>query len=76
MKTLAARLALLSAFLALPVLAGCSADKDYVAADHATYDALAPAIKRDAATLPDDDKARELRTLATWELRIRKAEGK
>lgn len=73
MKTLAYALALLSAFLALP---GCSADKEYVAADRATYEALAPSVSAHAATLAEDDKARELRTLATWELRLRKAEGK
>lgn len=76
MKTLAYRLALLSVFLALPVLTGCSADAEYVKADRATYEALAPAVAAHALTLADDDKARELRTLATWELRIRKAEGK
>ena len=76
MKTLAARMALLAVFLSIPVLSGCSVDKDYVFADRLTFDALAPSIREHAKTLPPEDGARELRTLGTWELRLEKAEGK
>lgn len=80
MKTLAARLALLAVFLSIPVLSGCgSVDKDYREADRLTLEDLREdvtyGIKNNPAT-DADTKARHLRTLATWELRTNKADGK
>ena len=77
--TLAARLALLAVFLSIPVLSGCKVNEEYVAADRATYEELAPDTIRGIQENPDYDadmKIRMLRTVRTWEFRIRKAEGK
>ena len=61
---------------------GCSALRppapDYVAADRATYEAVAPEyaayVHADPA-LDGDDRARRGRTLATWDARIRAAQA-
>lgn len=77
MKTLSARMALLSVFLSIPVLSGCgSLQEEYVKADRLTYEDLAPIVVRGANTLEPEDRDRKLRTLATWDLRLKKAEGK
>ena len=72
------------AWLLLPLTqsTGCSSlhppTPDYVAADRATYNAIAPEysqyVHADPA-LDDDEKARRDRTLATWDARLRAAEG-
>lgn len=55
---------------------GCTINKDYVKADKLTFDAIAPEYKayveKDVA-LDSDQKARRLRTLETWRLRISKS---
>jgi hypothetical protein len=63
---------------------GCSALQSvqapggaYVAADRATYEALAPEYAAYVAAdpaLPDEDRARRTRTLQTWRMRIEAAE--
>jgi hypothetical protein len=61
---------------------GCSAlqppTPDYVAADRATYEAVAPQysayVHADAA-LDEEGKARRDRTIATWDARLRAAGG-
>lgn len=70
----------ISLFLLLSQCAGCSMlqvpSASYVAADRATYDAVAPEyadyVDADAA-LDDEERARRGRTLATWDARIRAA---
>lgn len=57
--------------------ASCSVQDEYVAADRATYELVAPAYKgyiRSDATLADDQKVRRFRLVASWLLRIEKAE--
>ena len=62
--------------------AGCGAlgrspSQAYVAADRATYEAVAPEYAtyvNDDATLDDDQRARRVRTVETWRLRIESAE--
>jgi hypothetical protein len=61
---------------------GCSAlqppTPDYVAADRATYEAVAPeyaAYVHDDPALDDEEKGRRDRTIATWDARVRAAEG-
>ena len=61
---------------------GCSAFQlpaaDYVAADRATYEAVAPeygAYVRADGSLDPEQKARRDRTVASWDARIRAAEG-
>jgi hypothetical protein len=63
---------------------GCSALQSaqapggaYVAADRATFEALAPEYAAYVAAdpaLPDEDRARRTRTLQTWRMRIEAAE--
>lgn len=57
--------------------AGCALDKEYVKADRLTYEAVAPAylkyVEADPA-LDQEQKERRKRTVATWKLRISKAE--
>jgi hypothetical protein len=61
---------------------GCAALRapapDYVAADRATYDAVAPEyaayVAADAA-LDDEQRDRRARTIRTWAARLRAAEG-
>lgn len=68
----------ISLFLVLSQCSGCSVLQapaaDYVAADRATYDAVAPEyaayVEQDAA-LDDEARARRARTIAAWDLRIR-----
>lgn len=62
--------------LALSSLA-CSPTAPYVAADRATYNAIAPEYSRYVEadpTLDTEDRALRQSTLATWDLRIRGAE--
>jgi len=50
----------------------------YVAADRATYDAVAPEYAeyvRNDASLDDDQRARRQRTLETWRIRVKSVEG-
>lgn len=72
--------------LPLSQSSGCSSfqlpSPDYVAADRATYDAVAPeyaAYVHADPSLADEEKVRRDRTVATWDARIRAAtasEGK
>lgn len=78
MKSLAARLAILAVFLAAPIVAGCSAQKDYVDSDLAKLRDVGPRYAKYVAadaSLPDPDKATYLRSLKTWKLRIEKQTG-
>lgn len=67
------------AALLLLVTCSCASPADaYVAADRATFDAVAPAHRRYVEadpTLDDAQKARRLAVLATWALRIEHAGG-
>lgn len=76
------RLVLIAAALALASLglAGCSSlDGAYVEKDAATYRAIAPRyeeyVKADQR-LDAPTKARRLRTLASWRIRVEAARGK
>ena len=65
------------AVLAVLLVGSCAGPSDaYVAADRATFEAIAPAhrayLEADA-TLDAEQRARRLAVLATWELRIRHA---
>ena len=63
-------IALLALSLTSP---GCSISKEYVAADKATYDAIAPEYLKYVgtdATLDAEQKARRERTIKSWKLRI------
>lgn len=54
---------------------GCSTTKTYVQADKLTFDAIAPSYKKyveEDEALDDEQKARRLRTIETWRLRIEK----
>jgi hypothetical protein len=56
---------------------GCLPSQAYVAADRATFEAVAPAHLIYVAKDPDLDveqKARRVRTIETWDLRLRQAE--
>ncbi|MCK9604152.1 MAG: hypothetical protein M0R66_07330 [Candidatus Omnitrophica bacterium] len=63
----------------LALSCSCSVPEAYVAADRATYDVVAPRflnyLQADP-TLDQVEKDREARTIAAWDLRIRKAEGR
>lgn len=55
---------------------GCVVNKDYVRADQATFDAIAPEYKEYVQNDPKLDaaqKMRRLRTVETWKLRIEEA---
>ena len=73
---------LLAALAIIVILstAGCfSLDKAYVMADRETYDAFEDAHRtyvEGDADLDDDQRARRLRLLETWEERIKAAEDK
>ncbi len=61
------------------VAAGCKGvHADYVEADRATFDAVTPEylgyVDADAGLAPAQ-KARRARTIATWDLRLKKAEA-
>lgn len=62
------------AFLAL-LFVGCNVQQEYVKADKATYDVIAPDylkyVEADA-NLTDDQKQSKKDTVATWRLRIDK----
>lgn len=64
---------------ALLLAAGCETpSQTYVSADRATHDAVAPAHRaylQADASLSEEDRARRLRTLDAWELRLRHAAG-
>lgn len=65
--------------LALFLFSGCTAPETYVQADRATYEQIAPAHRRyieQDLTLNASQRASRLDTLNSWELRIRKAEGR
>lgn len=66
--------------LLLLLLAGCAGvPADYLQADKGTYAAIAPEYERyldQDETLTGQQRESRRDTLATWELRIRKAEGK
>jgi len=54
-------------------LTGCVVQKDYVAADKATFDAIGPeyrAYVESDPKLDQDQKARRLRTLESWKIRL------
>lgn len=74
MKRLRRSLAIVSLFLCAT---GCALNKEYVKADRLTYEAIAPAylkyIDADPA-LDQEQKDRRKRTVATWKLRLDKAE--
>lgn len=78
MKTL--RASFLS--IALLMTAGCCAttdiiQSDYVTADRATFEAIAPRYLdyvQDDASLDAEEKARRERTIDTWRLRLEQAE--
>lgn len=61
------------------VLAGCAgAPPVYVQADRATFDAIAPVYSAYVEADPTIDpelKARRLRTVETWRMRVEAAEG-
>jgi hypothetical protein len=69
--------------LLLPThLTGCSVltapEGTYVAADRATYDAVAPeycAYVTNDPSLDDEQRARRRRTVDTWRVRLEAAEG-
>lgn len=73
-----AALFVLLAFIAW-LCTGCSLQAEYIKADRATYNAVAPRqaryIEADE-TLTADQKDEGLTTLKTWDLRLRKAEKK
>lgn len=57
---------------------GCVLDKEYVAADKTTFDAVAPgygAYVESDPKLDADAKARLLRTIESWRIRIAAARG-
>lgn len=64
------------------LITGCTSlnvQKDYVAADRATYSAVAPeyvAYINSDTSLSSDDKALKLDTIRLWNLRLQKFEGK
>ncbi len=70
--------------LLLPLLAGCSAlnvDAEYVKADRATYDLVAPIVRDLADTDPTNDPdltgvngRAVISALDSWQLRLEKAE--
>lgn len=67
------------ALLAVLLVGSCAGPADaYVAADRATFDAIAPAHRaylQADVTLDAEQLERRLAVLATWELRIRHTEG-
>lgn len=69
------------AFLAVAVAAmtaGCVPASPYVAADRATFDAIAPEYASYVAAddrLDDEQKTRRQRTVDTWRLRVERAES-
>lgn len=64
--------------VALGLLSGCAVDPGYVAADRATFDAVAKPflgyVYQDRALDPEQVARRE-RLIRSWEARIEKAEG-
>jgi hypothetical protein len=57
---------------------GCALNKDYVKADKATFDAIAPEYLRYIdldTTLDKEQKDRRHRTVDSWNLRIAKSGG-
>lgn len=67
--------------LALCFSAGCATtdiiQSDYVEADRATYEAVAPRYSdyvENDPSLDSDEKRRRLRTITTWRLRLEQAE--
>ena len=65
-------------FLILILCVGCSTCEDYIAADRATYDVLAPEYREYVESddnLDDDQKQRRLRLLESWESRVESGES-
>jgi len=57
---------------------GCCLNKEYALADKATFDAVAPGYKAYVGNDPNldaDTKARLLRTIESWRIRIAAARG-
>jgi len=72
LKTVGRKWIIASAFLLLSC-GGCVLNKDYVKADQATFDAIAPeyrAYVESDAKLDADQKTRRLRTLESWKVRL------
>jgi len=66
---------ILTASVALLMLAGCGNLEPYIKADKATFDAIAPEYQKYVDADPNLDqgqKDRRRRTLETWKLRIEK----
>lgn len=66
------------AILLFLAAASCSAAPDYVAADRATFDAVAPEYARYVAndtTLTAEQITRRMDTIQSWEARLKAAEG-
>lgn len=65
--------------VALLLLASCATPDVYVAADRATFKAIATEyrayVEADPA-MSTADKQRRIRTIETWRIRLEKAEGK
>lgn len=64
------------ALAALLLLIGCSPGRGYVAADRATYDAIAAEYVAfvDSSALPGDAKGRRHKTVESWAARLEQAE--
>lgn len=64
--------------LLLPLLCSCGLSEAYVAADRATYNAIAPEyrayVEADPA-LSAEQKARRERTIKAWDARLRAVSG-
>lgn len=77
MRSLFFTLAMLSCFLALPLLSGCgSMPQEYVDADEATYNAVAApysAYFEADESLTEDQKQSKRDVILTWKLRIDEA---
>lgn len=67
------RLAILS-LLSLPLCSCTSPREQYVQADRATYESLAPWVRQKADPANVEDQAK-VGDLEAWDLRIRAAEG-
>jgi hypothetical protein len=71
------KIRVLGSIVCLSFLAGCDVAKQYIEADRATYEAVAPEyseyVKNDP-NLNDNSKQLRLNTLTTWESRLIAAE--
>ena len=72
---LSRRNAIFSPLIAVLMLVGCVPSAAYIAADRATFRAVAPYLDREKLVQPD--KAQEITDLQrSWEIRLEAAEGK